>query len=270
MSAKLAKKEQGGALAVGNSAINEMFESDGGYQLPIDAPLPSYKIVRETAQFMTPTEDTCKEIVGHILYWHNANQYWSTAFSPEDSNPPDCCSSDGVFPDGGEAMLEGPCAACPHNQYGSAVNKDGSKGKGKACQNTVRLYVLAEGEMIPVLLKAPPSSLGKKESLLRFLTNLPNVTAKAGVGTVYQLVKVRFTLYKKQFDNGEASLLRPEVVKVLNPNDEDDMPEIQRLAKLSKEFRKVFNQSRIAEDMAKERGDVIDAEAQTASDDIPI
>jgi hypothetical protein len=39
---------------------------------------------------------------------------------------------------------------------------------------------------------------------------------------------------------------------------------------LSKEFRKVFNQSRIAEDMAKERGDVIDAEAQTASDDIPI
>ncbi len=275
----MAKKNElatrsGVALAVGNGAINEMFGSDGSYQLPIDAPLPAFGIVRETAQFLTPDGETCKEFTGHILHWHNANQYWKEPFSGDNSNPPDCFSPDGMLPDDGETIQNGPCAACSLNQYGSAVNKDGTESRGKACQNTIRLYVLVDGEMIPVLIKAPPSSLGKKESLPKFLTNLPNVTAKAGVGTVYQLVRVRFSLYKKQFEAGEASILKPEASAVLNPENADDMAEIKRRAKLTRMCKEVFTKSRIAEDMVKEKsdGDVIDAEgtSQPAGDDVPI
>lgn len=72
---------------------------------------------------------------------------------------PDCFSNDGVKPDAG---VENPqaksCATCPHNQWGSRISDNGSKGK--ACADSVRLAV-AQPNLLndPYLLRVPPASI---------------------------------------------------------------------------------------------------------------
>ena len=48
----------------------------------------------------------------------------------------------------------GECATCYLNKWGS-----GKDGKGKACKNMHRVYILREGEMFPLLLTLPPTSI---------------------------------------------------------------------------------------------------------------
>ena len=47
-----------------------------------------------------------------------------------------------------------PCNSCPMNEWGTAED-----GRGKACKNMHRVYILREGEMLPLLLTLPPTSL---------------------------------------------------------------------------------------------------------------
>lgn len=252
-------KTENTALATTRNEIDAMF-GNTGIQIPVDAPLPQIKILRETPMFELPDGTPVKELVGHILYWHNANQYYAKAFGEGEQLPPDCFSSNGVAPDGGEAMQDCTCKDCPFNQYGSAPD-----GKGKACSNTIRLYVLLDGDVIPVLIKASPSSLGKKESLMKWLTNAPNVAAKVGCGTAYQPIKVKFSLHKKDFSSGfSASVLDLTTVGVLNPK--DNMSEIQKLAALTRQLKEAYI-GKVAEYMAQE---VDDEDNTTTDDNIPV
>ena len=266
MSNKLQKK-QNGSLAVANQ-VDDMFGGSGSFQLPIDAPLPQIKILRETPMFETPEGETVKEITGHIIYWHHANQYYATEYGEGEQLPPTCASSNGIQPNGGSEELQADlCRNCPLNEYGSA--KD---GKGKACQNTIRLYVLVDGEVIPCVIKAPPSSLGKKESLLKWLTNASNVAAKAGVGTKYQPIKVSFKLHKKEFDSGfSASVLDLATIKVLTPDNKEDMAYLKQLARLYKDFTTHYF-GRIAEDVATEKSETVNDNTESVDEEqeIPI
>jgi hypothetical protein len=248
--------KKNGALAV-MEEITNMFGGDTPPQIPIDAPLPQVKILRETPQFEMPDGETTKSFVGHILYYHNANQYYKDPYGEGDGNGvPTCASSDGIAPDGGEIQEPGPCRDCPKNEYGSA-----DEGKGKACQNTIRLYILQDGEVLPCVLKAPPSSLGKKESLIRWLTNAPNIAAKAGIGTKYQPIKVQFSLHTKDFSSGmSASVIDLETVSILDPNNSEDHDQLVRLAALYKDFRTHYI-GRISTDVANE---------PTTQEEIPI
>jgi hypothetical protein len=257
---QIAKKEEG-ALAVA-SEVTEMFGGETGIQIPVDAPLPQVQILRETPQFELPDGETVKELTAHILYWHNANQYYDKPFGEGDGNGvPKCASSNGIDPDGGEVPEPGPCKVCEFNQFGSGLNADGTAGRSKACQNTIRLYLLVDGDVLPCVLKAPPSSLGRKESLMRWLTNAPNVAAKAGVGTKYQPIKVRFTLHRKDFDSGmSASVLDLETVRVLDPRNDDDMTTLTALSHLHGDFMANYF-GRIQTDVAAEK---------QPEDDIPI
>jgi hypothetical protein len=238
--------------------MDAMFGNQG-FQMPVDAPIPEIKIMRESAQFETPDGGYASEVVGTILHWHNANQYWETSFderSPEDSPIPNCLSSDGIVPDmldnAEYKQMSQTCKGCPMNEYGSDP-----KGEGKACQNTIRMYVLLDGEVVPCLLKAPPSSLGKKESLTPFLTNLPNVCTKHG--TAYQCLRIKFSLYKKEFSSGmSASLIKMELVDVIT-----DADAIKTLAGVTKTFREAYL-GKVAQHMAKEADGVVD------DDDKPI
>ena len=47
-----------------------------------------------------------------------------------------------------------PCNSCPMNEWGTAEDE-----RGKACKNMHRLYIIREGEMLPLLLTLPPTSL---------------------------------------------------------------------------------------------------------------
>lgn len=96
--------------------------------------------------------ELAKEIVGVIVDQHPVNAYWAVRYSGE-NNPPDCSSMDGkvgITKDGQQRD----CATCPHNQWGSDED-----GRGKACKNMRRIYILPEGQMFPLLLTLPPTSL---------------------------------------------------------------------------------------------------------------
>lgn len=96
--------------------------------------------------------DTEKEIIGVIVDHHPVNAYWADKYAGA-NNPPDCSSMDGKIglDDGGDRV---PCNSCQYNQWGSAED-----GRGKACKNMHRVYILREGEMLPLLLTLPPTSL---------------------------------------------------------------------------------------------------------------
>lgn len=255
-------KQQSGALATGN-AMNEMFGNEG-YQIPVDAVIPEIKILRESAQFEMPDGSYAKEFNGHILHWHNANQFWMTDFesrTPDDSPMPNCLSSDGIVPD--DLDYEGyqkqctNCRECPMNQYGSA-----DKGEGKKCQNTIRLYILVDGEVVPCLLKAPPSSLGKKESLVKFLMATPNICEKNH--TAYQCLDVKVSLYKKEFGSGmSASVIKVELASITT-----DESEIKKLASITREFKQSYL-GKVAQHMAVENN-AAPAQSDEDESDIPI
>ena len=97
--------------------------------------------------------DSEKSLVGVIVYHHCTNAYWANSFDGKNEQP-DCASMDGkngIDRDSGELRQ---CESCPLNQFGSAPD-----GKGKACKNMHRIYLLREGEVLPLLLPMPPTSL---------------------------------------------------------------------------------------------------------------
>lgn len=94
---------------------------------------------------------TSPELTGVILYHHPINAYWAEKFAGGNEKP-DCSSFDGkrgVVRETGEIRE---CSECPYNQFGS-------DGKGKACKNLRRCYILREANPVPVILALPPTSL---------------------------------------------------------------------------------------------------------------
>jgi len=91
-----------------------------------------------------------KKLKGIIVFHSSPNAFWAAEFDGQ-NNPPDCFSPDGHT---GIGDPGGACATCPMNQFGSA-----SKGKGKACKNMRRLYILMADAMLPVAVNLPPTSL---------------------------------------------------------------------------------------------------------------
>lgn len=91
---------------------------------------------------------------GVIIAHHKSNAlFLSDDENTENMNTPPICSSvdgmTGVVHETGECR---DCESCPHNVFGTA-------GKGKACKNMHRLFILVEGSPIPVTLSLPPTSL---------------------------------------------------------------------------------------------------------------
>lgn len=103
--------------------------------------------------------DVVRELTGVVLDSYAVNAYWAQKFEGE-NNPPDCSSMDGkvgVAPEGSRVPWAGgcqECATCPMNQWGSAPD-----GAGKACKNMRRVYLLREGEIFPILITIPPTSV---------------------------------------------------------------------------------------------------------------
>lgn len=260
---EIVKQEEAGAIATAGE-IQSMFGQDKP-QIPIDALPPAIKIMRESPMFQMPGQDVpVKEFVGHIIHWHNANQYYMNPFGEGESPVPDCLSSDGIRPDGGTNPLKGPCRTCHLNTFGSA---DNGEGTGKACANTIRLYILLEGEILPCLLRCPPSSMGKKDSLMTWLTSAGNQAAKLGFGAAYQPLKVKFSLRKKDFKSGMSA----SAVELTTIGHAETMDEMRGLAEITQTFRK-FYCGKVAEVMATESVDAVAVETETdnETDNIPI
>jgi len=99
-----------------------------------------------------------------------------------EATKPDCFSNTGDRPDPSVAEPQAKsCALCAHNQWGSKIGDNG--GKGKACQDSVRMAI-ATADLIndPYLLRVPPASI-------KSLGEYGKMLAKRGVG--YNMVVTR-------------------------------------------------------------------------------
>jgi hypothetical protein len=96
--------------------------------------------------------DYTKTLEGVILYSHPSNSYWSdNGYDSDENGPPQCSSLDGVT---GNGTPGGACALCSLNKWNS-----GEGGKGKACKNMRQLYLLRDGDYLPIQLTLSPTSL---------------------------------------------------------------------------------------------------------------
>lgn len=162
---------QGMALAFPTeSRVQEILQENYG----ADAK-PSFQRVRfptsgaKTYTIPAPDGDEPAEAIEGVVLHHGAARgYWSHAFSGD--TPPDCSSVDGrtgttnpsLTPDVLASIGNpgGLCATCPLNQWGSKRGPDGKPTNGKACKEMRRLWVLRKGDVLPIVVTMPPTSLG--------------------------------------------------------------------------------------------------------------
>jgi hypothetical protein len=107
-------------------------------------------------QWEVPTlegAEQVSQIEGVIVHWRKLRSYWRESFaSTGGGTPPDCASEDGLT---GIGDPGGSCAACPLAKFGSAEN-----GRAQACSEMRMLFVIREGDRLPIVVTIPPSSLG--------------------------------------------------------------------------------------------------------------
>ena len=134
--------------------------SDADLLDDMDGVTPSFPRVKipggGVPQFEMPSDNPEQpvyeqKIQGIIVYNHLSNAYWPEGSEYDDDVPPLCQSVDGKL---GYGTPGGVCAGCACNAFGSVSN-----GKGKACKNMRTLYLLRSGDLMPMVLNLPPTSL---------------------------------------------------------------------------------------------------------------
>lgn len=125
-------------------------------------------------------EQSMPHIDGIIVHWTMPRAYWEKNLDEGDgAAPPDCSSEDGNI---GVGDPGGVCADCQFNQWGSAA-----KGTGKACKEKRLLFFLREGDLLPIVIQAPATSIRPiKQYLIRL----------ASSGVHYWAVQTRLSLEK--------------------------------------------------------------------------
>jgi hypothetical protein len=101
-----------------------------------------------------------KELVGVVVHTQVTRAYWETSFEMSGGgSPPQCVSRDGLT---GVGLPGGDCMACRFNAFESDA-----KGRGKACQESRLIFIVLQDEILPIVVKAPATSLkGAKKYLL--------------------------------------------------------------------------------------------------------
>jgi len=218
-----------------------------------DIPYPLIKMGKDDRFELDIEQQLAKELTGHIVYMHRTKAYFSQSYGG-DAVMPDCASSDGLVPDMGsnEQHESETCAECPKNQWGSADNG------GKACRDSVIIYILLDGDDMPSVLRIRSTSLGKKGSLAKFqVYAIKHGLGPRGMGR-YQTIRVKLSLLPTKINNFDTSVLVIEPLETLR-NDDPKLKELQEWF------------GTIVKDRAKMRDTFEAASYQEAeTDDIPI
>lgn len=103
--------------------------------------------------FTVPTvdgEEDAKELRGVIVGFKDMRSYWKTGFDESGGGtPPDCSSQDMVRGDGDPG---GDCGRCPYSKFGTA-------GRAQACTQRRLLFLVREGDLLPIVVSVSPASL---------------------------------------------------------------------------------------------------------------
>jgi len=151
--------------------------------------------------------DSEKEVVGVIVDHYPLNSFWAEKYTGQNVAP-ECFSTDsrtGIGTPGGE------CAKCPYNKFGS-----GEDGQSKACKNAHRLYILRSGELYPVVITIPPTSL---KSLSDYLAKRIVTKGLRSYGVVTKLTLKKATnntgITYSQVQFSLADKLTPEQTEIM-------------------------------------------------------
>lgn len=134
-----------------------------------------------------------KTLTGVIVAHKAVRAFWRESIgSGGGGQPPDCYSPDNTWGfgdpgDGLRARGQG-CEDCPMAQFGTATNDDGSPGRGQACKQSHLLFLVRPEDMLPLVLRLPPTSL---QPTKKFLMRL------SGKAVPYYAVVVEIGLDKK-------------------------------------------------------------------------
>lgn len=107
-------------------------------------------------------EESMPALSGIIVHYQDCRAYWKEEFSGE--TPPDCASEDGRT---GVGAPGGRCADCPYAQFGS----DAKGGKGQACKQIRRVFLLRPKTFLPLMLTLPPTSIKNCKQYFTRVTN---------------------------------------------------------------------------------------------------
>ena len=105
-------------------------------------------------------EKNTPEIVGVLVGVKNNRAKWPGEYTGG-NDLPDCVSEDNVTGVGDPGGL---CHECPFAAFGSD-----SRGKGQACKQVKRVFVVTPDSLLPTVIQLPPTSL---EPCRKFLTRL--------------------------------------------------------------------------------------------------
>ena len=173
-------------------------EEGEGFRMPEDLMTPGY---------------TTNAFQGVILYHHAMNFLFDGEYTGE-KRMPVCWSYDGK---NGEGKPGRACKGCDKNRFSSGEN-----GKGKACRNKRRVYVLAEGRRLPEMISIPTGSLGY---FYRYVTYLVERGLRPS-----QMV-TRFTVVTGEKDGRRYPQILLTPMRQLNPEEEAIMAEMGALVK---------------------------------------
>ncbi len=169
--------------------------------------------------FELPGEDDddpelTKEIEGVIVYHHPVNVYWAERYDGQ-NDPPDCAALDGKF---GLGDPGGECETC--HLGGKDAWGTGKGGVGKACQNRRRVYMLRKGEVFPLLLSLPPSSL----------TNFGNFISRKVLQRGFRSTDIVAKAKLKKAKNAEGIEYSQATFSVVGALDETTAADMKRYA----------------------------------------
>lgn len=126
--------------------------------------LPVVKCEWQAKLFNMPDGNPVKTFDGIILRVEQSKLFWLQKMSEGGTagQTPDCAavSIRGMMqaPFGENVQAES-CAKCKHNQFGTATNEKGEKTGGKRCGDKLRFFIFTEGNVLPVQMSIPPTSL---------------------------------------------------------------------------------------------------------------
>ena len=206
---------------------------------------------------LTRETENVKYVEGVLVHWRRSRAWWPPTDNDELSHePPSCASVDGKFPipngefgDGGAQahrnipiMVDGEqrrsCAKCPMSQWGSHP-KEGRNGQ--ACKAGILLFLLQEGETLPVVISVPPTSIKVVENFM--------VKLSARYATHYSGFKLRFALAKIDKGPNPYSQLVPSQVGVLDGVAPNGKPDPNSPAGIARLYADEFSQLLTVEDL---------------------
>lgn len=147
-----------------------------------------------------------KIIEGVIVAWSDQRAYWKQEFSGA-GTPPDCASRDNIT---GVGEPGGRCRTCALAQFGSAPKKANAKSdpRGQACKQMRLLFIIRPGDLLPIIVAVPPTSL---KNVRDYFLNL------AREGVPYYQCTTRLGLASDKNADGIAySLVEPRLGQQLS------------------------------------------------------